>query len=77
MEHTVSHCGYLTGILDNAVNRVYQRVHNHLDGCGMVRHWIFYHMLVLAFRLVGQLGALDTDSLTETFCQYTLVLHIN
>ena len=67
----------LVRVLDNAVSLVLQRVHDHLDGNGMVRHRVLHHILVLVRRLMGQLGALDADPLAQAFCDHALVFHVN
>ena len=77
MENPVSDCGDFIHAGNHAVLLVLQRIHNHLDGHFVIWHGTFQNIFILIRRLMGQLGALDADSLTEAFSNYTLIIHIN
>ena len=61
----------------DAVLRVKQRFEYELDGCLMCRHVFFDDEVFDAGDLVRQFGAGDADSLTEAFCLYGLVVHVD
>ena len=76
VQYTVSYCGDLAGILDYAVLRIYQSLHNQGNRLCMLRHGLFHYQF-FAICLMSQLGTFDSDSLAETLCHYALIIHIN
>ena len=77
VQYAVTDCCDLISALDYAVLSVLKSVHNHLDCYGVVRHVFLYDIFVLASRLMGQFGTLDTNSLAQTLCDYALIGHVD
>ena len=67
----------LIRIFDHAVAGILKRFHNQFNSCLVSRHIFLDLHLVLASRLMGQLGTGNADPLTEAFGDYTLVIHID
>ena len=77
VEYAVTDCIDFLNRSDNTVVFVGQGIQNQFYSYGMVWHWGFNNIVVFARNFVGQNGTFDADSLTQTFCQNVLVLHIN
>ena len=77
VEYAVTDCVDFLNRSDNTVVFVGQGIQNQFYSYGMVWHWGFNNIVVFARNFVGQNGTFDADSLTQTFCQNVLVLHIN
>ena len=65
---TVSDCIYFFQACDCTCFIIGQGIQNHLDGFFMCRHGSFCDFFVASCFLVYQ-SSVDSDSLTETFCQ--------
>ncbi len=76
VKNPMSHGGDLFCIRDYTILRIYQCFHNQGNGFRMLGHGLLNHQLLVG-RLVGQLGTFNSDSLTEAFRHYVLVVHIN
>ena len=77
VQNAVTDCCDLISALDHAVLCILKSIHNHLDCYGVGRHVFLYDIFVLASRLMGQFGTLDTNSLAQTLCDYALIGHVD
>ena len=77
VKHTMSDSSDFIRAFHHAVFRILKRLQNQSDCHLMIRHRLLCDIFILSGRLMGQLRAFNTDSLTQTFCYYTLVVHID
>ena len=76
VQNAVSDGIYFFQALDDAALLVYQSVQNHLDCLYVCRHCCFCYLFFAVLWLINE-ASVDTDSLTESFCQDVTVVVID
>ncbi len=77
VRYTVTYCLNLRDAFYDAMHRVYQCIHNHVDTDGMVWYVQDHLIGILAGWLVSEDAVCDADSFNQSFCQHPgAVLHV-
>ena len=77
MDHSVADRIDLVKRLDHTVLRINKLSHNKLYCSLMILHLFLDNDILMSRNLVGQLGALNTDTLYKAFAQDILCVHVN
>ena len=77
VQHAVSNRGDLGKRRDHAVFLGSEGVENDLDCFRMIVHVDLKLVVLSAFHLLLEVSACNTDTVCHTFCQQSLVLHID